>query len=77
MEAQSKTGKPVKWKLFLLVWVAVYPLILGLSKLLALLQLGFPGWLNTMLISIVLVSLMLFLIMPFINSSFSKWLSQK
>lgn len=66
-----------KWKMAILVWIAVYPTI-------TLIFLIFGKWisvinplpLRTLSITLVLVPLMVFVLIPFLNKIFSKWLQK-
>lgn len=66
-----------KWKIAILVWIAVYPTI-------TLIFIIFGKWiskinplpLRTLSITLVLVPLMVFVLIPFLNKIFSKWLQK-
>lgn len=65
---------PKKWKFALLIWCFIYPLITFLSiVLLPLLQNLHPA-LKTLVMSCILVPIMAFFYIPFINKRFFIWL---
>lgn len=73
--SQSGPPKPPKaWKFALLVWCFIYPVITLLSMTLLPLMSSFPAPLKTLVMSLILVPLMAFLYIPFINKRFFNWL---
>jgi len=70
--------KPIRWKLFMLVWLCVYPSILLLSALVRLaLPTDSPAWLVMLCVSMVLVFLMIYFIIPTLTKVFAFWLFPK
>jgi len=65
---------PKKWKFALLVWCFIYPVITLLSFTIMPLLLDFPGPVRTLVISLILVPVMAFLYIPYINKRFFDWL---
>jgi antibiotic biosynthesis monooxygenase (ABM) superfamily enzyme len=65
---------PKKWKMALLVWAAIYPLITILSVTLFPLTQDWPVYLRTLLMSAILVPVMVLVVFPFINKRFAVWL---
>lgn len=68
--------KPPRYKMFLLTWLAIYPLITTIL-------LVFGSWLNaipllprTLLLTGVLVYLMTYVVMPKMTKIFHQWLSE-
>ena len=70
----EQPSHPKKWKVALLIWCFIYPLITSLSMLLLPLMADFHGALKTLVMSFVLVPLMAFFYIPFINKRFFVWL---
>jgi antibiotic biosynthesis monooxygenase (ABM) superfamily enzyme len=66
--------KPSRHKLALLSWLAIYPLITGIFLVFnqPLMQLALP--VRTFVLTIVLVGLMSYIIMPYLTKVFNKWL---
>ncbi len=68
---------PKKWKMAIVIWLAIYPLITFVSmvfgKYLALIE-----WvpIRTLLITLILVPIMVFFIMPAITKLLSSWLNK-
>ena len=68
---------PVKWKMALLTWMVIYPLII-LFSMLATTYLGFlQPPLRMLLVSMVLVSAMTYFLMPGITKLFAGWIFPK
>ena len=74
--AQAKL--PVRWKQFLVTWSVIFPLALVVPLLLlpALHRAGLPPnhYLDTLLVTGVVVALMVYLIMPHITKVLKRWL---
>lgn len=70
----SQPSPPKKWKFALLVWCFIYPVITILSYLLVPLMSDFPAPLRTLVMSLILVPVMAFFYIPFINKRFYHWL---
>lgn len=64
-------------KLALLNWLAVYPLITLTLWLLLPLLAEYPLWITTLIVSLILVSLMNFFVMPFMMRLFAPWLAAR
>ena len=68
------TKPPTKWKMAILTWFVIYPSVLALSTI-AGIYLGFlPLAIRMLLVSMTLVSLMTYLIMPKITKVFAFWI---
>jgi antibiotic biosynthesis monooxygenase (ABM) superfamily enzyme len=69
--------QPPLWKIAILIWLAIYPtitLFFGIfGEYLAAIE---PLPLRTMLTTIVIVPLMVFVIVPFLQQILKKWLIQ-
>jgi len=76
--AGAKAKVPVRWKQFLLTWSAIYPLALGVPRLVlpALGAIGFsPNVLtNTLVVTAVVVFLMVYVVMPRYTRLAQRWL---
>lgn len=75
-------GKPLKsppprYKIAILTWVAVYVLLNTLTYVLAPLIRVFPAFVGQLLISLLIVVLLTYVVMPQITRIFSKWLYPK
>jgi antibiotic biosynthesis monooxygenase (ABM) superfamily enzyme len=66
--------QPARWKLAVLTWAGIYPLITVLLWMLGPLLGGLPLPLVTLLLTVVLVSLMTFVVMPLLTRAFGAWL---
>ena len=65
---------PNRHKLTLLLWVGIYPTITGvLSLLLPILQQRYPLPIITLIVTIIVVPLMNYLVMPILLSQFGAW----
>ncbi|MGB4776798.1 hypothetical protein [Microbacterium sp.] len=65
---------PPRWKLAILTWIAVYPLITLLLLLLGPLIVGMPVPVVTLILSVTLVTLLSFIVMPLLTRAFRGWL---
>lgn len=65
---------PKKWKFALLIWCFIYPLITLLSIFLLPLLSDLVAPLKTLCMTLILVPLMAFVYIPFINKRFFVWL---
>jgi antibiotic biosynthesis monooxygenase (ABM) superfamily enzyme len=67
---------PKKWKMAIVVWLAIYPLITIVFLLFGkyLVQIN-PIPLRTLIMTLILVPLMVFLVMPLIQKLLKSWLS--
>jgi antibiotic biosynthesis monooxygenase (ABM) superfamily enzyme len=67
---------PKKWKMAIVVWLAIYPLITIVFLLFGkyLVQIN-PIPLRTLIMTLILVPLMVFLLMPLIQKLLKNWLS--
>ena len=76
--SDSKVKVPVRWKQFLVTWSAIYPLVLAIPLLLEPLMraLGMPAnhYLDMLIITGTVVSLMVYLVMPRYTHLIQRWL---
>src|SRR3954467_4621518 len=76
--AGAKAKVPVRWKQYLLTWSAIYPLVLGVPRLVlpALGAIGFSPnvLLNTLTVTAVVVYLMVYVVMPRYTRLLQRWL---
>lgn len=70
----NQPGPPKKWKFALLVWCFIYPAITLLSMTLLPYLMELPGPVRTLIMSLILVPLMAFFYIPYINKRFFHWL---
>ena len=70
----STVVPPKKWKMALLTWLVIYPSVLGLSTLAGILLDFAPTYLRIMAVSLTLVPLMTYVIMPQVTKAFAGWL---
>lgn len=68
---------PKKWKMAIIIWIAIYPTITTLFFLLG------PGLLKipylpvrTLILTLIVVPLMVFVLLPFLQKVFKNWLSK-
>ncbi len=67
---------PPKWKIAVLIWLAIYPSITLLFLLAGEQLLSIPLPLRTLTITLVLVPLMVFVLLPALQKLFSGWLQK-
>lgn len=72
---ESKKQVP-KYKTALLIWVAIYPTINLLFWILGDLLNSFPIYFRTFILTVILVPLMVYVLLPLLNKTFKKWLSK-
>jgi antibiotic biosynthesis monooxygenase (ABM) superfamily enzyme len=67
--------KPSRHKLALLSWLVIYPLITGIFIIFnqPLMQMALP--VRTLILTVVLVGLMSYIIMPYLTNKLNKWLT--
>lgn len=65
---------PKKWKMALLTWMVIYPSVLTLSTLAGIYLNFLPLFVRMLLVSMTLVSLMTYVIMPKITTLFASWI---
>ena len=69
----KKGASPPTWKLILVKWLGLFPILLGLTYTLNWLGIK-PTAMKLFIESIILVPLLAYVITPFIDSLFSEWL---
>ncbi|MEL6461475.1 MAG: hypothetical protein AAFQ91_25115 [Cyanobacteria bacterium J06621_15] len=70
----KQKNKPPKYKLFLLSWMGIYPLITIVLLLFGQQLILLPLPLRTLILTGILVYLMTFLVMPKLTKLFHRWL---
>ncbi|WP_016879558.1 hypothetical protein ACF3DV_07785 [Chlorogloeopsis fritschii PCC 9212] len=70
-------SQPPRYKIFLLTWLAIYPLITGIFLMFGSLLTALPLLLRTLLLTGVLVYLMTYVVMPKLMQVFHGWLYLK
>ena len=63
-----------KWKFAIMVWIAIYPSITLLQFLIGESLLSFPIPLRSLFLTLILVPLMVFVLLPFLRKILDKWL---
>lgn len=67
-----------RWKMAIITWIAIYPVITILLLILGPIILGhLPIPIVTLILSITLVLLMTFVVMPLLTRAFRPWLQQQ
>jgi antibiotic biosynthesis monooxygenase (ABM) superfamily enzyme len=72
--AIANRTQPPRYKIFLLTWLAIYPLITSIFLMFGSLLAALPLLLRTLLLTGVLVYLMTYLVMPKLMKVFHRWL---
>jgi antibiotic biosynthesis monooxygenase (ABM) superfamily enzyme len=65
---------PKKWKLAILIWLFIYPTITLLFYVLGPFMSDWQPFARTLVLTLILVPLMVFVALPFIHRNFSVWL---
>lgn len=65
---------PKKWKLAVLIWMAIYPTITILFMVLSPMMTTWPPYARTLVLTLILVPLMVFVFLPQIHKYFHNWL---
>ncbi|GAB3597332.1 hypothetical protein [Microbacterium tumbae] len=65
---------PPRWKMAIVTWIGVYPIITLLLFAVGPLIIGLPTPLMTLILTVVLVSLLSFVVMPLLTRLFGPWL---
>jgi antibiotic biosynthesis monooxygenase (ABM) superfamily enzyme len=73
---QSQRTAPPRYKVFLLTWLGIYPLITGIFLLFGRWLNLLPLFLRTLLLTGLLVYLMTYVVMPKLMQVFRGWLSK-
>ncbi|HRH56939.1 MAG TPA: hypothetical protein PLS10_04745 [Chitinophagales bacterium] len=66
--------QPPRWKFAVMVWIAIYPTITLVSFLIGPYLKELPIPLRTLVLTLILVPLMVFIIMPNLQKIMGKWL---
>ena len=66
---------PPKWKIAVLIWLAIYPSITLLFFLFGEQLLRIPLPLRTLMVTFILVPLMVFILLPALQKLFKGWLN--
>jgi antibiotic biosynthesis monooxygenase (ABM) superfamily enzyme len=68
-------NSPKKWKMVIVIWLAIYPLITTVFLLFGkyLMQIEFVP-LRTLMMTIVLIPTMVYILMPFITKLLKNWI---
>lgn len=74
MTSNTKPNAPKSWKFAILVWCFIYPVITLLNFLLGSYLKALPIPIRTLIMSLILVPLMAWIYIPFINKRFYQWM---
>lgn len=77
LPSQRAIVPPSRYKMAIITWLAIYPLISIINILFAPILNPLPLLLRTLLLTVVLVSLMTYVVMPQMTKLFTKWLYPK
>ena len=66
--------QPPRWKFAVMVWAAIYPTITITLFLIGPYVKDFPLPLRTLTLTLIMVPLMVFVLMPFLQKLLAKWL---
>jgi antibiotic biosynthesis monooxygenase (ABM) superfamily enzyme len=67
---------PVKYKMAFLIWCAIYPTINLLFFIFNGILAPYPMYIKTLVMTLILVPLMVYVFLPFIMKTFGKWLTK-
>jgi antibiotic biosynthesis monooxygenase (ABM) superfamily enzyme len=65
---------PPKWKTAILIWVAIYPSITTLFLVFGDQLMLLPAAVRTLVLTLILVPLMVFVLLPALQKLFARWL---
>jgi len=68
--------QPAKYKMAILIWIAIYPSLNVLFFVLAKPLENYPIYIKTLVISLILVPAMVYVFLPFLSKTFKNWLSK-
>lgn len=68
--------QPPKWKFAVMVWIAIYPMITTLQYVLGAQMKDMPIPLRSLIMTLILVPLMVFGMLPLLRKLLGKWLSK-
>lgn len=74
LPAQHSVTPPPRYKMAFITWLAIFPLIVAINVLLGAFLNQLPLLLRTLVLTIVLVSLMTYVVMPRMTRLFARWL---
>ncbi len=74
----EKTKKPPQWKMAVVIWLGIYPTITVVLATIGkfILPLDIPIFVKTLPITLIVVPLMVFLVLPFLHKVFGKWMTK-
>lgn len=67
-------NKPPKWKMAILMWIAIYPLITLIFFFFGEQIIQLPLVLRTLVLTLILVPSMVYILVPFLSRVFRPWL---
>jgi antibiotic biosynthesis monooxygenase (ABM) superfamily enzyme len=66
--------QPAKYKMAILIWITIYPTINILFLILGKPLQDYPMAIKTLVMTLLLVPAMVYIFLPFLTKTFSKWL---
>ncbi len=72
----EKIKKPQRWKMAVVIWLGIYPTITVVLATIGqyILPLHIPIYLKTLPITLIVVSVMVFVVLPLLHKVFGKWM---
>jgi len=68
--------QPPKWKFAIMVWIAIFPMITTLQYALGAQMKDMPIPLRSLIMTLILVPMMVFVMLPLLRKVLGKWLSK-
>lgn len=78
MSEKTKPTHAPRWKMAVVIWLGIYPTITIVLAVIGryILPLNIPIYLKTIPITLIVVPIMVFIVLPFLQKIFGKWLSR-
>jgi antibiotic biosynthesis monooxygenase (ABM) superfamily enzyme len=73
-QAPLPPARPPRYKLAVITWLGVYPILTATLALLGPMMETWPLPLRTLLVTLLLVPLLVYVVFPFLNRAFRGWL---
>jgi len=74
---ETGAAPPKKWKMAVLTWMVIYPLVLILSTTAGMVLDFWPPYMRILVVSMILVPLMTYVVMPQVTSVFAGWIFKR
>jgi hypothetical protein len=74
----EKSKKPPQWKMAVVICIGIYPTITAVLATVGkyILQLNVPIFVKTLPITLIVVPVMVFVVLPFLHKVFGKWMTR-